>query len=50
MEKLQNEELNDQYKSPNIVRVMKIEENEMWWSCSSYGGEERRIEGLGGET
>jgi len=28
----------------------KIEENEMGWACSAYGGEERRIQGFGGET
>jgi hypothetical protein len=28
----------------------KIEKNEMGWTCSAYGGEERRIQGFGGET
>jgi len=28
----------------------KIVNNEMGWACSVCGGEERRIEGLGGET
>ena len=48
--KLHNEELNDLYCSPNIVRVIKIEKNEMGGACSTYGGEERRIQGFGGET
>ena len=47
--KLHNEELNDLYSSPNIVRVIKIEKNEMGGACSAYG-EERRIQGFGGET
>ena len=28
----------------------KIENNEMGGICSAYGGEERRIQGFGGET
>ena len=28
----------------------KIEMNEMGGSCSAYGGEERRVQGFGGET
>jgi hypothetical protein len=28
----------------------KIEKNEMGEACSAYGGEERRIQGIGGET
>jgi len=28
----------------------KIEKNEMAGACSAYGGEERRIQGFGGET
>ena len=28
----------------------KIEKNEMGGACSVYGGEERRIQGFGGET
>ena len=31
---LHNEELNDLYCSPNIVRVINIEKNEMGWACS----------------
>ena len=48
--KLHNEELNDLYSSPNIVRVIKIEKNGMGRALGAYGGEERRIQGLGGET
>ena len=34
--RLHNEELNDLYSSPNIVRVI-IEKNEMGWACGAYG-------------
>jgi uncharacterized alkaline shock family protein YloU len=33
--KLHNEELNDLYSSPNIVREIKIEKNEMGGTCSA---------------
>jgi hypothetical protein len=49
VKKLHNEELNDllltQYCSGN-----EIEKNEMGGACSTYGGEERRVHGFGGET
>ena len=48
--RLHNEELNDLYCSPNIVRVIKNEKNVMGGACSAYGGGERRIQGFGGET
>jgi len=35
--RLHNEELNDLYSSPNIVRVIKIEKYEMGWTCDAYG-------------
>ena len=35
--RLHNEELNDLYSSPNIVRVIKSRENEMGWACGAYG-------------
>jgi len=37
--------LNDLYCSPNIVRV-----NEKGGACIAFGGEERCIQGFGGET
>ena len=40
-----NEDLNDLYCSPNIVRLTKSRKNEMSGACSAYGGEERRIQG-----
>ena len=41
--KLRNEELNDLYSSPNIVRVIKLRRI----ICSAYWREERRIQGFG---
>jgi len=45
--KLHNEELNDVYCSPNIVRYKK---NDMGGACSAYWGEERCVQGFGGES
>ena len=39
--KQHNEELNDLYCSPNIVRVIKIEKNEMGRACSTCGDSTR---------
>ena len=36
--KLHNEDLNDLYSLPNIVRGGKIETNEMGRACGTYGG------------
>jgi len=48
--KLHNEELNNLYSSPNIVRVMKS--RRMRWAkhVARMGGEERCVQGFGGET
>jgi len=48
--KLNNEELNDLYCSPNIVPVIKNEKNEIGGASSAYGGEGMLIQGFGGET
>ena len=48
MRKLHNEELNDLYSSPNIVRGDKIEKNEMGGASGTYGGRERCAQGFGG--
>jgi len=37
VEKLHNEELNDLYSSPNIVRVIKSRRMRMGAACSAYG-------------
>jgi hypothetical protein len=46
--KLHNEELSDMYFSTNIFWAIKP--NEIGGACSTYGGEEGRIQGCGGET
>ena len=43
------EELNDLYCSPNIVHVIKSRRMR-WAGHVAYEGEERRIQGFGGET
>jgi hypothetical protein len=47
--KMHNEELNDLYCSPNIGRMIKLR---MRWAehVARMGGEERRIQGFGGEN
>jgi hypothetical protein len=47
--KLHNEELNDLYSLPNIVRVVKIEKK-MGGVCGTYGRGEMSAQGVGGET
>ena len=47
--KLRDEELNDLYCSPNIVRVINSIRMR-WGECGTYGGRERFAEGFGGET
>jgi hypothetical protein len=47
--KLRNEKLN-RMNSPNIVQVIKSKKREMGRECSTYGREERHIQGSGGET
>ena len=47
---LHNESITDLYCSPNIVRVIKSRRMKWAGTCSTYGGEERFIQGFGGET
>ena len=35
--RMHSEELNDLYSSPNIVRMIKMEKNEMGWVRGAYG-------------
>ena len=48
--KLHNEELNDMYTSPNIFRVIKSRRMRWTGHVARMGGDERRIQGFGGET
>jgi hypothetical protein len=48
--KLYNEELNGLYPLTQYCAGDKIEMNEMGGACSAFRGEERRIQGFGGET
>jgi hypothetical protein len=48
--KLHNEEPNDLYSLPNIVRVVKSRRTRWGWACSAYGGGERCAQGGGGKT
>jgi hypothetical protein len=48
--KLHNEELNDLYSSCNIVRVIKSRRIRWAGHVARMGGEERGIQGFGGET
>jgi hypothetical protein len=47
--RLHNEELNDLYLSPNIIRVIKSR-RKVSGACSTYVGREKCIQGFGGET
>jgi len=47
--RLHNEELNDLYSSPYIVRVLKSRRMRLAWHVARRGGE-RHIQGFGGET
>ena len=48
--KLHNEEVNDLYCSPNIVRMIKSRRMRWAGHVARMGGEERCIQGFGGET
>ena len=48
--KLNNEELNDLYCSPNIDRVIKSRRMRWAGHVALMGEGERRVQGFGGET
>ena len=48
--KLHNEELNDLYSSPNIVRVIKSRRMRWAGNVTRMEGGEKNIQGFGGET
>jgi hypothetical protein len=47
--KLHNEERNDLYSSTITITGDQNKKNEMGWACSIYVGEDRCIQGFGGE-
>jgi hypothetical protein len=48
--KLRDEAPNDLYCSSNVIRVVKVEKNEMGGAWSTYRGDERCLHSFGGET
>ena len=48
--KIHNEELNNLYSSPNIVRVIKSRRIRWAGHVARNGGGERCVQGFGGET
>jgi hypothetical protein len=48
--KLHNEELNDLYSSPNIVRVVKLRRMRWAGHVARMGGGKRGAQSVGGET
>jgi hypothetical protein len=48
--KLPNDELHSLYSSPNIVRVIKIKEDEVGGTCGTHGGGDRCLQGFGWEA
>ena len=48
--KLHNEELSDLYSLPNIMQVVKSRRMRWTGHVAHMEGEERRIQGFGGET
>jgi len=48
--RLHNEDFNDLYCLPNVIWVIKSKGMRGGWAHSTYGREERCIQGFGGET
>ena len=48
--KLHNEELHNVYSSPNIIRAVRLWEDELDGACSMHGGEKICLRHVGGET
>jgi hypothetical protein len=45
--KLHNEELHNLYSPPNIIRMIKIKEDQMDGACGAHGGDEKCVQILG---
>jgi hypothetical protein len=48
--KLYNGELHNLCSSPDIIRQIKIKENEVGRSCGTHGRGENRVQGFGGKA
>jgi hypothetical protein len=47
--KLHNEELHNLYSSPDIVRQIKVKENEVGGTCGTLGKGHKTVQGFGGK-
>jgi hypothetical protein len=47
LRRLHNEELHDLYASPNIIRVIKVKDDEIGRTCSTHGKDEIFIQYFG---
>jgi hypothetical protein len=47
--KLHSEELHNIYSSPDIIRQVKIKENEVGGACGTHGRGEKSVQGFGGK-
>jgi hypothetical protein len=47
---VQKEELHDLYCSPDIARVIQMKNKDNEWKCDTYGGQQRCMQGFGGEN
>jgi hypothetical protein len=48
--KLHNGELHNLYSSPDIIRQIKLKENEVGRTCSTHGRGEKLVQGFGGKA
>jgi hypothetical protein len=48
--KLRNEELHILYSSPNIIRHIRIKENNVGGTCGTHGREEECVQGFDGKA
>jgi hypothetical protein len=48
--KLHSGELHNLYSLPDIIRQIKLKENEVGWACGTHGRAEKRVQGFGGKA
>jgi hypothetical protein len=44
------ERLRDLYSSPSVIRITRVEEDEMEWACSTNDGGEELVQAIGGKA